>query len=395
MSARHALLAVLAVLAPFTSPTAAPSPHDATKYPVVVKVPGMDKVRVVRDVSYAPSAASKMDLYHPDGPARRRPAVVFVNGFGGPLREWEIYKTWARLVAAHGLVGVTYQSALGASADDLRALVERLTSPGAALGVDPSRIALWSCSANVRTALPYMMNGAPPGVRAAVVYYGVGEAPKLRGDLPVFWVLAGRDDPALIEGQRTLFARAVQEGAPWMMVNAPELTHAFDALDEGAASRRTVIETVAFLVQRLGPDEPAPSPSDARRALTHLFGHETQQALEAYREIVAKEPDDAAAWRALANVQLRSKDAAGAAVSFEKALALGGDALQNAVSLYNLACAYALSGKKDEALDRLAQALAAGFGTREQIERDEDLALLRGDPRYLEVLAKARSAGTR
>ena len=58
--------------------------------------------------------------------------------------------------------------------------------------------------------------------------------------------------------------------------------------------------------------------------------------------------------------------------------------------LYNLACAYALSGRKDEALDRLGKAVEAGFGPRATIEGDEDLASLRADARFAAVLAKAR-----
>ena len=58
--------------------------------------------------------------------------------------------------------------------------------------------------------------------------------------------------------------------------------------------------------------------------------------------------------------------------------------------LYNLACAYALAGKKPEALDRLENAVAEGFGPREGIEGDEDLASLRGEARYAEIVAKAK-----
>jgi dienelactone hydrolase len=190
-----------------------------------------------------------MDLAYPTGEASaRRPAVVFVNGVGGKLNEWEIYKSWARLVAAHGLVGITAESDPAKPAESVRALFAHLAKEGAALRLDTSRLAVWACSANVRAALPFLMGGAPAGVRAAVILYGTGDAATLRKDLPVFWVLAGRDSPSLLEGQRALWARAIKEGTPWTMVSAPDLPHAFDGVEDTSHSRKLVREMVEFLL---------------------------------------------------------------------------------------------------------------------------------------------------
>jgi hypothetical protein len=197
------------------------------------------------------------------------------------------------------------------------------------------------------------------GVRAAVFLYGSGEAPSLRKNLPVLWVLAGRDDQGLIAGQRALWARAVKEDLPWTMVNAPDLPHAFDALVEEEASRRLVRDIVEFLVARLAPDVPAPAPSAARRALTFTFAHEYDQAAKVYREIAAKEPSDSGARRRLA------------------------------VSEYNQACALALAGRKGEALAWLRRSVEDGISPREQIETDSDLASLRGDPLFAEIVSGA------
>jgi len=54
--------------------------------------------------------------------------------------------------------------------------------------------------------------------------------------------------------------------------------------------------------------------------------------------------------------------------------------------LYNLACVLAQSGKTDEALDSLRQALAAEPKYREYAETDTDLEPLRGHPRFSEAL---------
>jgi hypothetical protein len=55
--------------------------------------------------------------------------------------------------------------------------------------------------------------------------------------------------------------------------------------------------------------------------------------------------------------------------------------------LYNVACNYSLLGMKEEALACLEKAVQNGFGHREWIENDSDLALLRSDPRF-EALRK-------
>jgi dienelactone hydrolase len=302
---RDALL--LAVLVPAVLPASAQQPtrpHDVTTYPVVVSVPGMDETRVARGIHYAGEGdrALTLDVTYPGGAARARwPAVVFVNGVGGRLNDWEIYKSWARLVAAHGLAAVTFEADRVEPAESVRAAFAYLASHAGELSLEKTRVAAWSCSGNVRAALPVVMDEAT-GVKAAVFLYGTGEAPALRKTLPVLWVLAGRDGRGLVEGQRALWARAVKEDLPWTMVSAPALPHAFDALVEEEPSRRLVRDIVDFLVSRLAPDIPAPEPSPARRALTFTFAHEYDRAADAYRDIVAKDPSDGEAQRRRAEI---------------------------------------------------------------------------------------------
>ncbi|MBP7674743.1 MAG: hypothetical protein KBB14_00370 [Thermoanaerobaculia bacterium] len=375
------------------------SPHDVTTYGVVWKVPGMQDALLRPGLRFGDGERT-MDVTLPPGASKKPvPAVVFANVTGMPFGTWEIYRDWARLVAAHGMAGVVYTSDRENPARSLDALMAHLAANGAALGIDPSRLAVWACSANVSLALPWLMEKPRPGVSAAVLYYGNArpEPPSLRADLPVFYVLAGRDNPQLNEGIRAHFARALAGRAPWTMVQAPRLTHAFDALDEGVESRRLVKETVAWLVDRLAaPPSPGPEPDAARAALTHLFGNEPDEAAALYRRIVEADPNDEAAQRALTSaisrgglLALFAKDYPTAIARLEEALPKVPQAGRPNV-LYNLACAYALSGRKDEALDRLGKAVEAGFGPRATIEGDEDLASLRADARFAAVLAKAR-----
>jgi adenylate cyclase len=69
----------------------------------------------------------------------------------------------------------------------------------------------------------------------------------------------------------------------------------------------------------------------------------------------------------------------------ERALKLRPD---DYATLYNAACYYSLAGDTERALDLLERAVAAGTGSREWIERDNDLAALRGHPRFAALLTK-------
>lgn len=60
---------------------------------------------------------------------------------------------------------------------------------------------------------------------------------------------------------------------------------------------------------------------------------------------------------------------------------------QNADAHYNLACAQAMLGKKDEALQTLTKSAAFGFAKVELLDQDADLAPLRAEPAFAAVKA--------
>ncbi|HVR43943.1 MAG TPA: M56 family metallopeptidase [Thermoanaerobaculia bacterium] len=60
-----------------------------------------------------------------------------------------------------------------------------------------------------------------------------------------------------------------------------------------------------------------------------------------------------------------------------------------ATATYNLACAHALRGDEQQALDRLERSIEAGFDDPEKIRRDPDLASLRRSPRWVELVRLA------
>lgn len=64
----------------------------------------------------------------------------------------------------------------------------------------------------------------------------------------------------------------------------------------------------------------------------------------------------------------------------------------NPILEYNLACAYAQSGKKDEALAHLEKAVSFGFIDTDHIDNDQDLASIKESPKYAAILEKAKKA---
>jgi len=76
--------------------------------------------------------------------------------------------------------------------------------------------------------------------------------------------------------------------------------------------------------------------------------------------------------------------------SYEKAFEIGipPGANTRGVAYFNMACGYTRLKQKDKAFDALARAIAEGFTNRSTYETDEDLAPLRAEPRFQELLTR-------
>jgi acetyl esterase/lipase len=208
--------------------------------------------------------------------------VVFVLGYAddalsiGPLRQLEQYRSWARLVAAEGMVGVLYSTTEPRT--DLVRVMELLRDRGAELGVDPGRIALWSASANGPLALWYVRSGQPVRARALVAAYALLPTPDgyqsdrletmsdqlgfalpryspadtYPTDLPILIVRAGRDRPGLLAMLDRFVAFGLEGDLAIQVRNYPQGRHSFDSVDDVAETREVVADMLSFLAEALG-----------------------------------------------------------------------------------------------------------------------------------------------
>ena len=147
---------------------------------------------------------------------------------------------------------------------------------------------------------------------------------------------------------------------------------------------------LATLTNSPRADEKTAKPADkARRPVSVLEAqsYSRQQdwgkAAAAYEQIVQANPHNGQHWHNYAFALHSLKRYDEAIKAWTKSIEFG---FQPATGLYNLACAHALAGHKDEALAGLQKAVDAGFGQEELIRTDTDLNPIRDDPRYKKIV---------
>jgi acetyl esterase/lipase len=188
---------------------------------------------------------------------------------GCAIKEMESYIGWARLVAASGLVAITYENR--DPMEDLRAVLRHVRENSAALGVDPQRIGLIGFSGNGPVMLTALMedhtlrsgvlfcaftldlDGAT-GIADAQAQWGFANASAgrtvddLPQDLPLFIARAGRDQFAGLNDALDRFvAKALARNLPLTVVNHPTGPHAFDTADDSETTRDIIRSILGFL----------------------------------------------------------------------------------------------------------------------------------------------------
>ena len=458
------LLAILFLFpaVPAFSQNTAPYTLDPLSFGVVLDHPDMKKVKVQSGVRYFTDAKSAldMDVYLPPGmkTGEKRPAIVFLNAIGDDpgekkVKEWGIYTSWPRLMAAYGYVGISMDADADRIQESLQAIFGVIEKNAADWHIDSGRLGVYAASANVRESSRYLMSEkAFPGIKAAALYYGQAPLGPFRKDLPVFFLISEGDvGPGRYEG---IWSEILKNNAPWTLRMGTGVPHAFDAYWDKDEARKLILETISFWKNQLDP-VPAPSwkPSPEREALGWQRMDESK-SLVLFEQLAKEHPDDVATAMFYANGLRRTGRYAEAEPLYKKALVtqpqslnvligayvtltvlgkndeaegclkkgfpdgnvprdlylyLGYNLLaaekngeaarcfESALALeagsreyYNLACAYAKMNEKEKALNALEKALDTGAQSRAQIENDVDLNSIRRESRYKALLERAQ-----
>ncbi len=285
-------------------PTQEAEQPDFRTLPLVYTHPDMREATRLRDITYKTredGSELKLDVYYPDtydGQALL-PAVLFVHGDAPPemlqnAKDWACYIGWGELVAASGLAAVTFNhrstemlQKVYESAADVDDLIGYVRTHSHELGIDPERLAIWTCSAGSYRGLRAALRNSPSYIRCAVSYYGVVDlkiffagseddeqgspVPKpdektftdfsvatyLRQNTslpPLLFVRAGLDDPDLNAALDELVRVALERNCSFDLMNHATGHHGFDTRDDNERSREIMRATLDFFVRHLFVD---------------------------------------------------------------------------------------------------------------------------------------------
>ena len=125
----------------------------------------------------------------------------------------------------------------------------------------------------------------------------------------------------------------------------------------------------------------------ARQSESQSEERHARSVVTRYERIVAKNTSGGEPFFDVAGDLLRTDRLDLAAKAYQTAIDRG---YRPATALYNQACAFALAGDTDNAIDRLHRALDAGFDSPDHMRKDDDLDSLHGDPRFAALLKEAK-----
>lgn len=253
---------------------------------IVYQIPEMkDVVCHKGEIYYSVNSMDlEADIYMPPGLSRgsRLPLVILTNNYPDAawnklsypvFKDWQMIISWAELIAASGMIAVTYQTKYSPSEAD--SLISYLSRNAAKYNIDINSIALFGCSANALAAQSLMQNDKY-NIRCVVFYYGALLTPdqkyfeelksrantlgfylsdlkqvdEISSDIPILLVRAGKDE---IPNKRIdhFLNEAVKSNAEITFINYPEGQHDFDILDNTKTSKSIIIQTIDFLTTHL------------------------------------------------------------------------------------------------------------------------------------------------
>ena len=260
--------------------------------PVVYRVAGMEQVKVISDLNYTGTESKyrKMDVYIPQGlgKSERLPAVILIHGGTSEQytpKDWGIFTSWGRLLAASGMVAVTFTHRLGfpktllnEGASDTNDAINYVRNNADSLNIDKDRICLISFSAG-GPLLSMAMREKPSYVRCLVAFYSFmdvqqseahrnSETPETvkkfsdityltEGDAgkiaPLFIARAGQDEvPTMNDSIDRFIREAISKNMAITVMNHPQGSHGFDNRNDDERSREIIQAAIAFMKLHLG-----------------------------------------------------------------------------------------------------------------------------------------------
>lgn len=327
------------------------SAFDINKLDVVLAHPDMEQVTQQNNLVYLNDAKGALhaDVYFPPKlrSDEKRPAIVFLNGIGSPsLKNNGIYVSWAKLVAAHGMIAVTMEA--DARTDTcFNALFAFLAKQQNTLHIDADRIGVYASSANARGASQWLMGTQVfKGIKAAALYYAEVPRAPYRADLPVLFIAAEADLGNF--GYSHLWTEVLKQKSPWTITLGTGMLHGFDGFVDSDEARRLIRQTLGFWKNHL---EPVPATSGANSRVREVVAAQYEgdhkkviRLLNAWFE-ANPQSKDAPGLRLLASSLMREGRYAEADVAYKKSIALDP---QDRGSLLNMVViSYALNKPAD------------------------------------------------
>ena len=131
---------------------------------------------------------------------------------------------------------------------------------------------------------------------------------------------------------------------------------------------------------------PAKGPIE-QRADSLLRVGDAKGAIATYREVLASDSTILRAWTGIGFASVRLADYAAAASAFERAAANP----RNSAAMYNAGAMHSRLGHADEAFRWFDKAVAAGFAQVNLLTTDDDLANVRSDARFPDLVKRVRA----
>jgi len=260
--------------------------------PIVYQVPEMAAVQVKQNIVFKKinDTALTLDVYYPRSfdQKARLPVVIFNNGVGSmTIPLWRVYKDWARLIAAKGMIAINYQARNNNGLEDGASLIDYLRTKGTQLNIDTARMAIWTCSANTRVGMRLAIDSTRTFIKSLVVYYGAPDSlGRLRQDLPTLMVRCGLDVQFINMGIENFLQQALTQDMRIELVNYIKGTHAFDITTNTDEARAIIDKTIDFFKENF--DKSYATPGELiltnRNFMWLMNSHQSEKAVAEFRK---------------------------------------------------------------------------------------------------------------